>query len=90
MRYFGVAMMLCHIILYPSALSAAEPIKHQITGLFSPERSQDLQKVFNELPEFKLLGVEQATASFKVGLVTAWIDPAKTDRAMLEEALRKK
>ncbi len=46
MRYFGVAMMLCHIILYPSALSAAEPIKHQITGLFSPERSQDLQKVF--------------------------------------------
>lgn len=172
MRYFGVAMILCHIILYPSALSAAEPIKHQITGLFSPERVEDLERVFKELPEFKLLGVdfktaevsleydsatvfpnatpeqiverfdsklrnasrhtfgikplcpdrkklelveipvagldctacclaayeaiyrldgvEQATASFKVGLVTAWIDPAKTDRAMLEEALRKK
>jgi len=35
-------------------------------------------------------GVEQATASFKDGRVTARIDPAKTDRAKLEDALRKK
>lgn len=39
---------------------------------------------------YKLEGVEQATASFKEGLVTAWIDPAKTERKVLEEALRKK
>ena len=36
---------------------------------------------------YRLAGVEQATASFKVGLVTAWIDPEKTDRAKLEAAL---
>ena len=36
---------------------------------------------------YKLEGVEQATASFKTGLVTAWIDPAKTDRKKLEEIL---
>ena len=35
-------------------------------------------------------GVEQATASFKDGRVTALIDPAKTDKAKLEDALRKK
>ena len=35
-------------------------------------------------------GVEQATASFKDGRVTALIDPARTDRAALEEALKKK
>jgi len=35
-------------------------------------------------------GVEQATASFKDGRVTALIDPAKTDKAKLEEALRKR
>ena len=35
-------------------------------------------------------GVEQATASFKDGLVTALIDPAKTDKAKLEDALRKR
>lgn len=39
---------------------------------------------------YKIDGVEQATASFKEGLVTAWIDSKKTDRAALEEALRKR
>jgi copper chaperone CopZ len=36
---------------------------------------------------YKLEGVEQATASFKVGLITAWIDPEKTNREKLEAAL---
>ena len=35
-------------------------------------------------------GVEQATASFKDGKVAALIDPAKTDKAKLEDALRKR
>jgi copper chaperone CopZ len=35
-------------------------------------------------------GVEQATASFREGRVTARIDPSKVDRAKLEEALRKR
>jgi len=39
---------------------------------------------------FKIDGVEQATASFKEGRVTALIDPAKTNRAALEEALKKR
>jgi copper chaperone CopZ len=39
---------------------------------------------------FKIDGVEQATASFKEGLVTALIDPEKTNRAALVEALKKR
>ena len=39
---------------------------------------------------YKLEGVEQATASFKTGLVTAWIHPTKTDRKTLEEILVKR
>jgi hypothetical protein len=35
-------------------------------------------------------GVYQATASFKDGRVTALFDPKKTDRAALQETLRKK
>jgi copper chaperone CopZ len=38
----------------------------------------------------KLDGVEQATASFKDGLVTAWIDPKRTDQPALEDALKKR
>ncbi len=37
----------------------------------------------------RIEGVEQATASFKDGLVTAKFDPEKTNRGALEEALTK-
>lgn len=52
---------------------AAEPIKHQITGLFSTEREADLRETFQkELPEFKLVSIDfkNAEASFEY-------DPAK-------------
>lgn len=39
---------------------------------------------------FKIEGVEQATASFKEGRLTALIDPEKTSRAALEDALKKR
>lgn len=39
---------------------------------------------------YKLDGVEQATASFKEGLATAWIDPKKISQAELEDALKKR
>jgi copper chaperone CopZ len=39
---------------------------------------------------YKLDGVERATASFRERRVTALIDPAKTDRARLEDALKKR
>lgn len=39
---------------------------------------------------YRLDGVEQATANFKDGLVTAWIDPNKTHRAAVEDALTKR
>lgn len=38
----------------------------------------------------KIDGVERATASFKEGRVTALIDPARTNRAALEAALKKR
>lgn len=39
---------------------------------------------------YQLDGVEQAQASFKDGLVIAWIDPQKTDRTQLEAALMRR
>ena len=39
---------------------------------------------------YKIEGVEQATASFKDGLVTALTNPELVDRAALEDALKKK
>jgi copper chaperone CopZ len=39
---------------------------------------------------YKIDGVEQATANFKEGRMTALIDPEKTNRAALVEALKKR
>lgn len=39
---------------------------------------------------YKLPGVEVATASFKIGLVTALIDADKVDRPTLEAALKQR
>ena len=176
-------LILCSLgsLLLMSIISVADdkaaelkPVKHRVTGLFSPDREADLKKVFAEkIPEvtlvrvdfknseatfvydadllfnkpkpeqlierfdnllrthtlgtfgirevcktpkdklafveigvvgldckgcclavyetiYKIDGVEQATASFKEGLVTAWIDSKNTDRAALEEALKKR
>jgi cation transport ATPase len=38
----------------------------------------------------RIEGVEQATANFRDGLVTAWIDPNKTNQSTLEDALKKR
>jgi hypothetical protein len=38
----------------------------------------------------RIEGVEQATASFRDGRATAWIDPNKTNRSVLEETLKKR
>jgi hypothetical protein len=42
------------------------------------------------LAVLNVAGVEQALADYKLGLVTAWIDPEKTDRSKLVDALKKR
>ena len=170
----GYLLMTSVVAIADDKAAELKPVKHRVTGVFSPDREADLKKVFAEkIPEVALVsvdfknseatfvydsdllfnkpkpeqlierfdnllrthtlgtfgiravcttpkeklefveisvvgldckgcclavyetvyridGVEQATASFKDGLVTAWIDPKKTDRAALEEALKKR
>jgi hypothetical protein len=161
--------IVCTLMLCTGA-AVGEPVKHQVTGLFMPEREQDLRELVATLPEIKLIsidyknaeavfdydvqkfgkpeqtiqkldamirtasrgafgvkplsktpadklklieiavagcdckacslaayesiyrldGVERATASFRVGRVTALVDATKIDRPALEAALKKK
>ena len=39
---------------------------------------------------YRLKGVEQANASFKIGKATAWIDPEKIDRLEIEMTLKQR
>ena len=54
-------------ILSPAAAEEPKLIKHQITGLFAPDREKDLRDVFEQkLPQFKLVSIDfkNAEASF--------------------------
>jgi hypothetical protein len=60
------------LVCFPLAASADEPpaepapVKHRITGLFSPDRQADLREVVATLPELKLVSIdfENAEATF--------------------------
>ncbi len=54
-------------ILSPAAAEEPKLIKHQITGLFAPDREKDLRDVFEQkLSQFKLISIDfkNAEASF--------------------------
>jgi copper chaperone CopZ len=40
----------------------AEPVKHQVTGLFMKEREQDLREAVEKIPQVKLLRIDFANA----------------------------
>jgi len=49
-----------------------QPIKHRVTGLFSPDRKDDLREVLQKLPDVKLVGIDYETSE-----ATFQYDPAK-------------
>jgi copper chaperone CopZ len=64
-------MILCVMILWTHSASA-QPIKHQITGLFSTERERDLSEAFEKIPQIKLVRID-----FKNAEATFEYEPAK-------------
>lgn len=85
-----LAMLLMHGSRVPATLLAAEPpdpppvIKHQITGLFSPDREKDLQQVFEKLPEFKLVKVDFANAEASLQYDVARVFPGAKPEQIVE------
>lgn len=63
---FSVYMILCTSPVF------AEPIKHQVTGLFMPEREQDLREAVAKIADVKLIRVD-----FKSAEAIFDYDPAK-------------
>lgn len=71
-----VAMLVC---LFIAATAAAEDqpgeprqIKHRVTGLFSPDRQDDLRKMIDQVPDVELVSIdyENAEATFAYDPVT--------------------
>lgn len=71
--------------LYPAPHDKLQPVEIAVVGLDCKACSLAAYEAVA-----KIEGVAQATASFREGKVTALIDPARTNQAALEEALKKK
>jgi copper chaperone CopZ len=64
--------------------AAKQLIKHQVTGLFSPDREQDLKEVFQKLPDFKLVSIDFANAEVSVEYDTAKVFPGANADQVIE------
>lgn len=64
--------------------SAAPPgIKHQVTGLFAPEREADLREAFADIPQIKLLRIDFTNAEITLDYDAAKAFPgAKPDQVL--------
>lgn len=79
---YGTGISLGVIAAEP--LESPPPIKHQITGLFAPDREKDLQQVFEELPEFKLVRVDFANAEASLEYDAAKVFPGAKPEQIVE------
>ena len=59
------------MVLAQDKAANPRPIKHQVTGLFCPEREKDLRDAFAKMPKFKLIAIDYDNAE-----VTVKYDPA--------------
>jgi copper chaperone CopZ len=64
--------------------SAPKQFRHQITGLFSPDREQDLREVFAKLPKFKLVSIDYKNAEAIVEYDPAKLWPGEKPERYLE------
>lgn len=84
------ALLLAYGCRLPVALLAAEPsdpvhaTKHQITGLFSPDREKDLQQVFKKLPDFKVIQVDFENAEVSLEYDSAKVFPGAKPEQIVE------
>lgn len=67
-RFVPLVLLVGAVIAGQAEEPAAEPapVKHRITGLFSPDRQADLREVVATLPEIKLVSIDfdRAEAAF--------------------------
>ena len=57
------SLVLCGWVMIAAPSSArAESFKHQITGLFAPDREADLREALRDIPTIKIVRIDFATA----------------------------
>ena len=87
MKTNGAKLFLYSIILWTFLASAAsaQPIKHQITGLFAPEREQDLREAFAKIADIKLVSIDFKNAEATLDYDAATVFPKMKPDQLLQK-----
>lgn len=65
-------LLLLAVVFAAAAPAQGETFKHQVTGLFCPQREADLREFLKDIPEVKLVSVD-----FKSAQIVLEYEPAK-------------
>ncbi len=84
---FTSALLVAAAGLNAAADEPASPklIKHQITGLFSPDRVRDLRVVFEKLPQYRLVEIDFENAEASFDYDAAKVFPNATAEQIVEQ-----
>ncbi|MBI3822646.1 MAG: hypothetical protein HY289_08200, partial [Planctomycetes bacterium] len=84
---FSALMILCFMVLWTGPASA-KPIKHHVTGLFMPEREQDLRAELAMIPEVKLVRIDYKNAEVTLDYDAANFGKPEQALAKLDHLLK--
>lgn len=77
-------LLLCVLCASVVEQAAAEDFRHRVTGLFAPDRVEDLQKLIAQLPDVKLVSVDFTTAEAVFNYDPAKLAPKAKPEQVLE------
>ena len=86
-----MGVVLCVCLLAPlTSRAEVQPIKpnqikYQITGLFQPDREEDLRVAFEKLPQLKLVSIDYPNAEILIEQDAAKVDAKLTPEKRLEQ-----
>ncbi len=83
MRILIMLGTICCLLVTP--IASAQPIKHQITGLFMPERERDLREVCDKLADIKLVSINYKNAEATFDYVPAKLFPKQTPEQIVQK-----
>src|ERR1043166_8955086 len=61
LRWLHASLVVCGMLL-GAPIACAQPVKHQVTGLFMPEREQDLREAVAKMTDVKLVSIDYKNA----------------------------
>ena len=83
--HLGLSAFVCFFMTASVVAADSKPVKHQITGLFSTDREQDLREAMAKIPGIKLVSIDFKNAEATVEYDAAIAFPKAKPEQVLDQ-----